>query len=152
MPRIRTVKPEFWTDAKTGNLSEFAKCLFIGLLNHADDYGVLQWAPEEWRIKIFPYHSDQSVGTVTAALMDELLPKGLLVCFSHCGDEGDDEPKQYLWIKTFNRHQVIKKPSLPLLKGWGRNDSPKSYATRLGASYVEFPSFASPTSDPPVTH
>ena len=35
MARIRTIKPEFWTDAKTGTLPEFSKCLFLGLLNHS---------------------------------------------------------------------------------------------------------------------
>ena len=45
MARIRTIKPEFWTDSKTGTMPESAKCLFIGMLNHCDDFGVLEWLP-----------------------------------------------------------------------------------------------------------
>jgi hypothetical protein len=131
MARIRTIKPEFWTDAKTGMLPEFTKCLFLGLLNHADDYGVLEFDPVEWRAKIFPYHSDTTTGAVNAALTDDLLTRGLVILFTVTNDEGD-EHKQYLFIKNFHRHQVINKPSKPLLKDWKLGDTPATYAKRVG--------------------
>ncbi|WP_439372949.1 hypothetical protein [Bradyrhizobium sp. DASA03120] len=134
MARIRTIKPEFWTDAKTGTLPEFAKCLFLGLLNHADDYGVLDFDPVGWRAKIFPYHSDTTTGAVNAALIDHLLPRGLVVLFSHT-DAEDGETKRYLFIKHFHRHQVINKPSKPLLREWKNGDTPATYARRLGIEH-----------------
>jgi hypothetical protein len=135
MARIRTIKPEFWTDAKTGTLSEFAKCLFLGLLNLSDDYGVIEWEPLEWRAKLFPYHSDTTHGAVTSCLTDELLPRGLLVMFSHTTDEG--ETKRYLSIRNFNKHQVVNRPGAPLLAGWRKGDSPNTYAKRMGGDFSE---------------
>jgi hypothetical protein len=135
MARIRTVKPEFWTDAKTGTLTEFGKCLFLGLLNVCDDYGVVEWAPLEWRAKIFPYHSDTTHGAVTSCLTDELLPRGLVVFFAHTPDEG--ETKRYLCIRNFNKHQVVNRPGAPLLGGWKKGDTPNAYARRVGCDLSE---------------
>ena len=39
MARIRTVKPDIWTDEKFVELSPLARLLFIGLWNFADDEG-----------------------------------------------------------------------------------------------------------------
>lgn len=135
MARIRTIKPEFWTDAKTGTLPEFSKCLFLGLLNHADDYGVLEWQPVEWRAKIFPYHSDTTTGAVQRALSGDLLERGLLVLFAFTDDAG--ETRRYAFIQNFCRHQVINKPSRPLLTGWKIGDTPKTYAKREGHELQE---------------
>jgi hypothetical protein len=131
MARIRTIKPEFWTDDKTGTLSVFAKCLFLGLLNHADDYGVIEWRPNEWRVKIFPYDSDTTTVLVERVLVAEILPRGLAVMFSH-----DDEAgaiRRFLFIRNFHKHQVVNKPSRPNLDGWKKSDTPETYATRIGA-------------------
>jgi len=135
MARIRTIKPEFWTDSKTGTMSEFAKCLFLGLLNHADDYGILEWAPTEYRAKIFPYHSDTTHGAVHGALADELLPRGLVILFSHSDDDG--ETKRFLFIRNFEKHQIVNRPSKPILAGWKKGDTPKTYASRLGVEVQE---------------
>lgn len=130
MARIRSIKPQFWTDEKTGTLSHFGKCLFLGLLGESDDYGVLRWAPTEWRAKIFPYDSHTTTGVVEKALVEELLPRGLLVMFSLEDDDG--ELVQYAFIKNFQRHQVINKPSSPLLPGWEKGDKPETYAKKQG--------------------
>src|SRR5690349_8386566 len=39
MPKIRAVKPEFWTDDEIVELSAFARLLYIGLWNLACDNG-----------------------------------------------------------------------------------------------------------------
>jgi len=39
MPRIRTVKPEFWTDGAMLRLSDSCRLFFIGLWNFCDDEG-----------------------------------------------------------------------------------------------------------------
>lgn len=135
MARIRTIKPEFWTDAKTGTLTDTSKCLFLGLLNHADDYGVVAWSPIEWRAKILPYHSDTTHGVVTACLVNELLPRGLMVLFSFTDDDG--ELKRFGFIKNFGKHQIINRPSKPILPGWKIGDTPESYAKRLKIEYQE---------------
>lgn len=135
MARIRTIKPEFWTDAKTGTLSSDAKCLFLGLLNYADDYGVIEFQPVEYRAKIFPYHSDTTTTLVNTLLIDELLPRGLVILFSHT--EQSDETKRYLFIRNFAKHQVVNKPSNARLKGWKKDDTPETYSKHIGCQYQE---------------
>jgi len=58
MPRIRTIKPEFFTDSKTGTLSALAAKVFIGLWCHADDYGVVPFDLLELKAKILPYEAE----------------------------------------------------------------------------------------------
>ncbi|STV36571.1 primosomal protein I [Klebsiella pneumoniae] len=46
MARIRTVKPEFWTDEKVVECSIPARLLFIGLFNFANDNGMPERSPK----------------------------------------------------------------------------------------------------------
>jgi len=39
MPRIRTIKPEFWSDEKLSTLTAIDRLVFLGLIGMADDYG-----------------------------------------------------------------------------------------------------------------
>lgn len=39
MPRIRTIKPEFWSDEKLAILPAFDRLVFLGLIGMADDFG-----------------------------------------------------------------------------------------------------------------
>ena len=128
MARIRTIKPEFWTDGKTGTLSDRAKLLMIGLLNHCDDYGVIELDEAEWKAKIFPYDTRSLSEAIRAALMDELLPKGLIVLFYYGQDAATS--KAYIHITNFDRHQRIDRPSPPMLKGWKRGDNPETFGER----------------------
>ena len=41
MPRIRTIKPEFWSDEKLSELVAIDRLVFLGLIGMADDYGRL---------------------------------------------------------------------------------------------------------------
>lgn len=133
MARIRTIKPEFWTDSKTGPMSESAKCLFIGMLNHCDDFGVLEWLPVEWRVKIFPYHSADTHEAITDLIYKVFLPRGLLTIFERVTTDG--EVKRYVFIRNFDKHQIINRPSKPLLEGWKKSDTPTSYAMRQGEDF-----------------
>lgn len=128
MARIRTIKPEFWTDGKTGKLSDRAKLLMIGLLNHCDDYGVIELNEAEWKAKIFPYDTRGESEAIRAPLMDELLPKGLIVLFYYGQDAATS--KAYIHITNFDRHQRIDRPSPPMLKGWKRGDNPETFGER----------------------
>ena len=40
MPRIRTIKPEFWSSPDTAKASPMARLLYIAMWNWADDYGI----------------------------------------------------------------------------------------------------------------
>jgi hypothetical protein len=134
MARIRTIKPEFWSDSKTGTLSDKATKLFIGMLNFCDDYGVIQFDLYEFTAKIFPFENfRENSRKIAKALLDEILPKGLAVMFGV-----NNESNQYLWIKNFERHQKVDRPGKPLLPGWKSGDNPKSYAKNKNFEYSDY--------------
>lgn len=99
MARIRTVKPEIWTDEKFVELSPLARLLFIGLWNFADDYGRMQYSPTRIKLQILPADSAEP-----SQLLDELRQKSLLVVYSIDG-------KEYLQINGWEEHQKIDKRS-----------------------------------------
>jgi hypothetical protein len=57
MPRIRTIKPDFFTNEEIGRLSPEARLLFIGLWTLADREGRLQDRPIRIGAQLFPYDS-----------------------------------------------------------------------------------------------
>ncbi len=146
MARIRTVKPEFWTDERTGQLSHGAKCFFIGLLNLSDDYGVVEYRPAEWAVKIFPYDYNTTPVVLQEWLVDEIMPAGLVEMFTYTDDE--ETVLRFLFIRGFNKHQVINKPSKPTLIDWKTGDTPKTYAHRGNLELDELSTDAVVTTTP----
>ena len=99
MARIRTVKPEFWTDEKVVECSISARLLFIGLFNFADDKGCLERSPKRIKMQVFP------ADTIDCEpLIMELIAHGLLTEYSVNGSH-------YLQIPGFLKHQKINRPS-----------------------------------------
>ncbi|BDH46429.1 hypothetical protein TUM12370_24730 [Salmonella enterica subsp. enterica serovar Choleraesuis] len=103
MARIRTVKPEFWTDEKVVECSIPARLMFIGLFNFANDRGCLERSPKRLKMQIFPADVIDC-----EPLIKELIAHGLLTEYSVSGNE-------YLHIKGFLRHQKINRPSVSKL-------------------------------------
>lgn len=99
MARIRTIKPEIWTDEKLTECSLSARLLFIGMLNFADDNGNQAYSAKRLKMQIFPADVID-----TQPLLDELLAQGVVIAYSV-----DDE--KFLHIKGFRQHQVINRPS-----------------------------------------
>jgi hypothetical protein len=58
MPRIRTIKPEFWQNEELALLSEHARLLAIALLNFCDDEGYFLANPALVRANCFPFQED----------------------------------------------------------------------------------------------
>ena len=54
MGRIRTIKPEFWTDEDMAALDPYTRLLAIGLLNYADDEGYFNANPALVKAAVFP--------------------------------------------------------------------------------------------------
>lgn len=105
MARIRTIKPEFWTDDAITECSLSARLLFIGMWNFADDRGNIERSAKQMKMKIFPADVIE-----IEPLLRELLFHNLLI-------EYEVEDKKYLHIRTFTEHQRINRPSdtgLPL--------------------------------------
>ena len=101
MARIRTIKPDFWTDDKLTECSLSARLLFIGTWNFADDAGNLDRSPKQIKARVFPVDNIEC-----EPLLIELITQGLLTEYSVDG-------KKYLHIQGFTKHQVINRPSAP---------------------------------------
>lgn len=100
MPRIRTVKPEFWADEKLAGLSRDARLLFIGLFNFADDAGRMRGSPMLIRAQVFPYDTDID----SESLLRVLDEASLIARYEVAGES-------YIWIRNFTKHQKIDRPS-----------------------------------------
>ena len=107
MARIRTVKPEFWTDEDIASLSEPARLLAIGLLNQSDDEGYFKAHPLLLKAAVFPL-TEPSVSIHDMII--ELSNIAYIVCY-----EGIDG-KQYGCVRSFLNHQKINRPSPSKIK------------------------------------
>lgn len=107
MARIRTIKPEFWTDEDMSEVSEAACLLAIGLLNYADDEGYFNANPKLIKAAIFPIR-EQS-GSIQV-LMRELSSVGYISLFS------SHDGKIYGLVNNFAKHQVINKAKKSIIR------------------------------------
>jgi 5-methylcytosine-specific restriction endonuclease McrA len=104
MPRIRTVKPEFWEDEVVGLLPRDARLLFISTFNMADDEGLLRWTPAYIKASAFMYDDDLTLKHVEH-LMGLLTNAGLL--FPYIGGVAR---QQMAVVVNFRKHQKINRP------------------------------------------
>lgn len=105
MARIRTIKPEFWTDDLIGSLSREQRLLFIASWNLADDEGLLRWSAPFLKGAVFPFDDDISVKAVDT-MMTALVSAGVL--FSYVGGRSQ---QALAYIVNFHKHQKINRPS-----------------------------------------
>ncbi len=99
MARIRSIKPEFWTDEKVVGLSPLARLVFIGLWNFADDEGRADYSPMRLKMQILPADDADM-----PLLLGEIRGAGLIVVYSV-------DNKEYFEICGFSKHQKIDKRS-----------------------------------------
>jgi hypothetical protein len=112
MARIRSIKPEFFSDEKIMELSPTARLAFIGLWCYADDSGNQDASVKQTHARIFPGDSVNVESCVA-----ELLTHGLLMEYSVNGS-------RYWNIPNFRKHQKINRPSPPRVPGPDRANSP----------------------------
>ncbi|MFE4420380.1 HNH endonuclease [Streptomyces sp. NPDC056817] len=104
MPRIRTVKPEFWEDELLGVMPRDARLLFIATFNMADDEGILRWTPAYIKAQAFIYDDDLSLKHVEE-LMTMLTDAGMV--FPYIGGVAR---QQMAVVVNFRKHQKINRP------------------------------------------
>lgn len=104
MPRIRTVKPEFWEDELLGVMPRDARLLFIATFNMADDEGILRWTPAYIKAQAFMYDDDLTLKDVDQ-LMRCLTDTGLV--FPYVGGVAQ---QQMAVVVNFRKHQRINRP------------------------------------------
>ncbi|UPY96246.1 DnaT-like ssDNA-binding domain-containing protein [Pectobacterium sp. 21LCBS03] len=100
MARIRTIKPEFWTDEDMAEVSECACLLAIGLLNYADDDGYFNANTKLIKAAVFPIREPSVPITV---MLRELSNHGYLSMFS------TPDGRHFGLINNFAKHQVVNK-------------------------------------------
>lgn len=101
MARIRTIKPEFWTDEKLMECSLSSRLLLIGILNFADDQGNIEAGTKGLKCKIFP-----SDNIEIQPLLNQLLGEKILIPYTVNNEK-------YFNIKNFHKHQIINRISKP---------------------------------------
>jgi hypothetical protein len=106
MARIRSIKPDFWTDDRLTECSLSARLLFIGTWNFADDDGNLDRSAKQIKARVFPVDNVDC-----EPLLQELITHGLLI-------EYTVSDKKYLHIRGFKKHQLINRPSKPTVPGY----------------------------------
>lgn len=102
--RIRTVKPEFWTDPKVGALSPRARLAFIWTWSAADDHGRLRLSPALLRSGAFPY--DEVTLRDAESIQTELINARMILPYDAHGE-------RYGLVRTFFDHQKVDHPGKP---------------------------------------
>jgi len=97
MARIRTVKPDFWTDEKVVSMSPLARLFFIGLWNFVDDDGRAPYSPARLKMQILPNDSAD-----VSEILGEIRREKLVVVYEVDG-------KEYFQVCGFAKHQKIDK-------------------------------------------
>lgn len=102
MPRIRTIKPEFWSDPTIATLDFFTRLFYIGLWNFADDYGRGRANAKELNGFIFPNDDVENAQVETA--LRELDAKGRITLYEH-------EGQRFFQVVHWQEHQKVNRPS-----------------------------------------
>ena len=106
MPRIRTIKPEFWASPSVAAASPYARLTFIGMWNWADDFGRGTLNYKELEGFIFPHDdtfTDRSGNTVTFRdVVAEVSERFGVVLYEVSG-------RSFFAIPTWDKHQRNEK-------------------------------------------
>lgn len=128
MPKIRGVKPDYWTDEDIVDLSIPARLLFIGLWTFACDNGHLQDKPKQIKMRVFP--GDDVSAT---DLLRELTKSGRITrgdgwisipnltehqkpdrrYFTTCDKAGCEDPPEKVSQRESRRVHAVHTPSAP---------------------------------------
>jgi hypothetical protein len=99
MARIRSVKPETWSDQKLARLSRDARLLYISLWNFADEQGRMVGDPRQVKGMCLPMDDDLSPVEIDL-LLDDLAKAGRVVRYLV-----DDE--HFLFLPHLSKHQRL---------------------------------------------
>lgn len=100
MARIRTIKPDFWTNEKVLSIKPLTRLLFIGMWNFADDFGRMQFAPLGIKAKVFP--NDEMSAADIRDMLNELCSADLLMVYSA-------NDKEYIEITGWDHQKIDKR-------------------------------------------
>lgn len=101
MPRMRTIKPGFFTNDALAGVDPLGRILFAGLWCHADREGRLEDRPRKLKAEVLPY-DDCDVDS----LLNSLVEAGFITRYESGGH-------RYIAVQNFCKHQTphIKEPA-----------------------------------------
>ncbi len=106
LARIRSVKPEFWSDRKLARQhSRDARLLYMALWNQADEHGRLLGDPRWIKGNCLPYDDDIDLDAIER-LLGELIASGRVRRYVV-----DDDP--YLFLPMLAKHQRLEAAKVP---------------------------------------
>jgi hypothetical protein len=100
MARNRTLPHEFWSCEAVIDCEPMTRLLFLGLWNHADDFGVQPLRPRTIRFQVFP--GDDIDDGRLRAMIDELRGRGLVRVYTVDG-------REYVAVIDWEDHQRVGK-------------------------------------------
>lgn len=101
MPRIRTIKPEFWGDEKLAPCDALTRLVFLGLLSMSDDTGRVVDSIRAIDGFIFPMTDDTAGPSLVVLQQIQRIARGQT-----------ESGQQIIQIVNWNKHQKIDKPNL----------------------------------------
>jgi hypothetical protein len=107
MPRIRTIKPDYFQNRKVRKLSRDARYLFIAMLTQADDEGYVDDDPPVLRAAAFLTDEDLTDKNVSDML--ERMEHVGLIRRLEVGEKGSPTMHTVWHITGFRKHQVISR-------------------------------------------
>lgn len=122
MPRIRTIKPEFFTSLTIADLSLPARLTFIGLWTHVDDAG--RCVDDARLIKAALWPLDDRTAADVESDLRELTESSLITRYTL-------NRKRYIAVSGWDEHQRINRPTPSKLPAPEQGEqAPSSPATR----------------------
>lgn len=106
MPRIRTIKPEFWADEKLSLLDPLTRLTFLGLVSMADDAGRLVDNVKLLDGQLFPATDD-----TCAEPLETLARIGRIIRYR------SESGQELIQVANWQRHQRVDNPSKYNLPG-----------------------------------
>jgi len=103
MPRIRSIKPEFFTSTVVAELSRDARLTWIATWVHADDEGRADDDARLVRAQAYPFDDDITVADIESHL-EQLAALGLIIRYEVAG-------RRYFEITNFSEHQHPNRPT-----------------------------------------
>lgn len=104
MARIRTIKPEFWSDGDLAELPRDTRLFYIALWNFVDDNGVIEYKPKTIKALTFPHDHDLSI----EIMINQLISCDKLTKYNY-------EKQIYICCNKLNKHQKIDRPRKSML-------------------------------------
>lgn len=101
MARIRTIKPEFWTDSLLVQMPHLTRLLYVALWNVADDHGFVRDEPDRLAMEVMPRENPEDID----AHLQLLFAAGRLELFV------DDDGYSYYRVTKWEDHQKVDHPS-----------------------------------------